>query len=1075
MAEQHSNSGILANGRRARLTAEVWELYKARIRQLYLEQDKSAADTIRIIENESGFAPSVAQFNHQVKIWGLRKNLSEQDLDFIENRKRQRDKEGKKSLIALCDIPINIDDLPRKRQRKFYPIQKRFQGKNNAETVCPSTPPGLFVGTPPPRSPLQARSPSPFSWLVEEFGEILDPQSFPFTINPLYLKTPSYSFETILIKTRANFLKDLSSTSRRNQDIEQRNIFAPSSIKGYQLRNLTSPFNIIHGRLALEDLMSILKVQIIRLGNNVDEVQVQSEILDTLLQSNLLTAHMPVLSQLLQVDNAMVNSFVIQLFYSAARTGILDPLRLILQLYDQNTHHKAFWQNNRHLIIATATQFALERQQGAGFSLLLSTGFDVNTSPLSPISKSLLHTAVMVGDIDAVRELIRCGAKDIFDKDLATCLRNGYIEQLEDMGYSWAKTVRQYANLSYEAPTENSLHLAIILHKKDITELLLSRVEEGMRSFTYSEVDPSKLHFHAVLVDDSELLQYILNSTDLAIDIEEERATGATARGETALVSAVSKMRQRCVKTLLENGADPKALINRADLFLYKWDKTREFLDEMELTGVASKIEKILKEIASRKATISQWGWGNRGVPIDIRGSFPDIGRNKAEVFRYIDIIFGAYNKKGAEFKYTICVFEHLVKEIKFSIWEEEEKIYINMIGIPWDSDNVSDIASVVGHIDKCLGVRIGIVHSIIEVFESLPLSQKQELLNRGIQYSFPLHTRREETLLEWERSCMDRVDFMTGEVYRKALNDRGDDNGDGDSEGDDDIEFYGRICYKLNFASAMSRLRKLDAQLKLKEFGELDFILEWALSVSNAQFLRNLVALCLPYINSLTLIQRQALLRLAVRQGFQVVVEKILNSVDGASCVTDMVLREAVSSDDTAIFDIIMDVYDLQPPSPNVIEPILVIPICSAHLHKVMRMVGTEGFRVDLLFGDTFTCIELAARLGRIDITQVLLNKVASRNLDCAINAALDSGHFALAEMIEAASENGLNADASEHASPVLSPQPNNSLDQLLIPSVRGSTDGSSGGVARCVADKHPTELSIGTARFVNDPSQTM
>ncbi|KAK6527225.1 hypothetical protein TWF281_010414 [Arthrobotrys megalospora] len=991
MAEQHSNPGSSTSCRRTRLNPEDWEPHQDRVRQLYLEQDLSAADTVQVLEREFGFTASVAQFNQQVRNWGLRKNLNEEDHNFIEVRKRLRDEEGKDTYITLCGMPINIEDLPRKRQRRFCSTLERLQGKG--KQVCPSTPPGLFVGT-PPQSPLPARSPSPFSWLVEQFGKIIDSRSFLFTIHPLYLKTPSYSFETILVEARASFLKGLFYTSDRDQDIQQRNIFAPSSIKGSQVRNLASQFKSIHGRLSLEDLISILKIYVIRFGNNVDESQVKSDILDALLQSDALTPHMSVLGQLLQVDSFMVSSFVIQLFYSAARTGILDLLRLILRLYDGKAHPKVFWKNNRNSIIATATQFALERQQGAGVSILLGTGFEVNTSPLSPISKSLLHTAVMVGDRDTVQELIDHGAKDVSDKDLRTRLYDKYIEQLEEMGYSWAKTVRQYAHLSYELPVENDLHLAIILRKKDITKLLLSRVEEGMRNFTYSEVDPSKLHFYAVLIDDDELLQYILNSAELAlvIDVEER-----LPKGETALVSAVRKKRQGCAKTLLENGADPKALIRTADSFIYVWEETSKFLSEIQLGSVASKIDKRVKEIREeRKRAGHRWSPGNQEDIFNVEGSFPSVGRNKAEILRYIDTLFGTHSRKGAEFKYALDVFEPLVKEIKFSIWEEGG-IWIEMTGVLWDSENISSIKSVVGHFNKSLRGNVQIAGSYIAVFDSVPLSKKQELLNRAIKYSFPRRTEREEIIRGWDRSCMDVVSLETGQVYREALGDGS--NGDGDSDGDDDDDddddmSMGALCYKLCFASSMSRLRNLDAQLRLGEFGELEFILEWALSVSNARFLRNLVTLCLPHIDSLTLKQKQALLRLAVRRGFEAVVDQILNW-DAASYVTDMVVREAVWSDNTAIFDKIIDVYDIQAPSPNIMEHMLAIPICSADLHKVMRMVGREDFKANFLLGDTFTFIELAARLGRIDITQVLLKRGASRNLDLCYKRCFGFGTF--------------------------------------------------------------------------------
>ncbi|KAK6530850.1 hypothetical protein TWF281_007686 [Arthrobotrys megalospora] len=130
-----------------RLNPEAWKPYEQRIRSLYLTEKRSVAEVKRIIEGETNFTASIAQYHHQIQnVLKLRKNLSKEDIEYYNKRKRKRDEEGKETRVKLCGVLLDEMNLRRKCQRKHFTVLEQFEKENANET--PLTPPGLDVGTP---------------------------------------------------------------------------------------------------------------------------------------------------------------------------------------------------------------------------------------------------------------------------------------------------------------------------------------------------------------------------------------------------------------------------------------------------------------------------------------------------------------------------------------------------------------------------------------------------------------------------------------------------------------------------------------------------------------------------------------------------------------------------------------------------------------------------------------------------------------------------------------------------------------------------------------------------------------
>ncbi|KAF3921358.1 hypothetical protein ABW20_dc0104670 [Dactylellina cionopaga] len=65
------------------------------------------------------------------EVWGIKKNLTVQELDHIENTLEKREKEGKETRVKRYGVPLSNENLKRRKARRFVPT---FESKRKAAT-----------------------------------------------------------------------------------------------------------------------------------------------------------------------------------------------------------------------------------------------------------------------------------------------------------------------------------------------------------------------------------------------------------------------------------------------------------------------------------------------------------------------------------------------------------------------------------------------------------------------------------------------------------------------------------------------------------------------------------------------------------------------------------------------------------------------------------------------------------------------------------------------------------------------------------------------------------------------------
>ncbi|KAK6540861.1 hypothetical protein TWF694_008244 [Orbilia ellipsospora] len=539
---------------RARLKPAEWNPHEIRIRSLYLEENKTVLEIIDIMKAEANFTASVAQYTHQItNVWNLRKNLSKADFDYYDSKKRQRDEEGKETRVKLCNIKMDEKALRRKRQRIHTTTIEQIEKKNNPNKERPLTPPGLVVGTPTTcwsscasHSPRLPGSPTPPAEDINTLSTMLeDDRFYAFLESPLYWQTPAFSLRLFFSEIKMPFLDNV---------FDQDRVYALQNVLKTMIdtdKDLSSQAGV--GMTLSKNLLEYLMVYIVRLGNNADDLDPDGEFLDSILSAGIVTDNF--WEAILQSENIMIYNFSVALFFSAARMGETDVLQLILGLWGNRDKGKKTWGSNRSAIIATALQYAIKCSQGAACSLLLKSNFDVNT-PLSLSRACLLHTAVFFGYEALVQELLDYGAQDIRDPDLDSVLA----DTMETDNRSSSLALREFFGHEEHLYIEHALHLAIIIRKKSITEILLRNVEESIQFGLTPLIDITKLLFYAIAASDSLLLCRLLQSSTLALQSQ----LSVTIEGETPLRFAIRRQHSKCIQVLRGYGAANEPFLQRA-------------------------------------------------------------------------------------------------------------------------------------------------------------------------------------------------------------------------------------------------------------------------------------------------------------------------------------------------------------------------------------------------------------------------------------------------------------------------------------------------------------------------------
>ncbi|KAK2017099.1 ankyrin [Colletotrichum eremochloae] len=125
------------------VTDQDWKNHRARITEIYWEQDKDLDAVIEIMKSEHRFLATERQYKRKFKDWDLRKNTStDESWAMIRIRKRRKEQEGKLTIFKLREREVPSENINRFAKR-------RKLGDGEALPILAPTPPDLTYHTPP--------------------------------------------------------------------------------------------------------------------------------------------------------------------------------------------------------------------------------------------------------------------------------------------------------------------------------------------------------------------------------------------------------------------------------------------------------------------------------------------------------------------------------------------------------------------------------------------------------------------------------------------------------------------------------------------------------------------------------------------------------------------------------------------------------------------------------------------------------------------------------------------------------------------------------------------------------------
>ncbi|KAI9699272.1 MAG: hypothetical protein M1836_002882 [Candelina mexicana] len=127
--------------KRRRITPESWEAQRLIIERLYIKEDRSLKETIKMIRDTNGFHANPRQFKDRLKKWGLSKYHKASNIKVVAAKVEKRKLEGKLTVIRFKGTEVSTGKLEHFRQRKFFKY-----GDKASPTAA--TPPGFEYYTP---------------------------------------------------------------------------------------------------------------------------------------------------------------------------------------------------------------------------------------------------------------------------------------------------------------------------------------------------------------------------------------------------------------------------------------------------------------------------------------------------------------------------------------------------------------------------------------------------------------------------------------------------------------------------------------------------------------------------------------------------------------------------------------------------------------------------------------------------------------------------------------------------------------------------------------------------------------
>ncbi|KAF3157899.1 hypothetical protein TWF788_005127 [Orbilia oligospora] len=468
-------SSSASRSKQARLKPEMYLPFENLVRHLYLVENKSTQDMAEILERKMGTTVTNSQVIHLVnKVWNLRKRLTPSDHKFIDHMKRKRQDEGKPDTrIKLCGVVQDEERLARKKARVHEPTLQKFVKAQNS-MMAPN------MGSPmnPPGLEVGTPTPRPISE-CSPMAFARSPQNssppFYFTINHLYEGLPSLKLEIVFQKLTTKL-----------QETPTPVPFSPGSllsmsknptllsIPGTNGQDLNMSLIVNQeGTFSDQELLEVLQPLVVQSSNRASGPSSLRAALDGFTESDISPRYFTTLQSFFNNATPIIDDFAVQTFYSAARTGNINLLRFFIELGILK-RRKSRWSANSQVIGVTALQFSIEYREGISTSLLLRSDIDINVQPVSDLSQSVLKTAVEVQDLELVNQLLDMGAEDIvFDEIYGLSpVRGEYLNELAEADLTWADNILRNENTLGQTIL-TALFSAISLEDDDIFEALL--------------------------------------------------------------------------------------------------------------------------------------------------------------------------------------------------------------------------------------------------------------------------------------------------------------------------------------------------------------------------------------------------------------------------------------------------------------------------------------------------------------------------------------------------------------------------------------------------------------------------
>ncbi|KAK6526107.1 hypothetical protein TWF281_011144 [Arthrobotrys megalospora] len=843
--------------------------------------------------------------------------------------------------------------------------------------------------------------------------------------NPLLKMTPSISFAVIFEEHVKDFFEgtheSLVAASKDDSTIQQ--ILSPMPVtcsidqwvSKIDPKQLGRPPTIVQ-------ILCFLKAYIIRTSNRTDDAPIRRKTMDRLLKSGFLKTHVLVVEMILKqarIRNSqnhdasskgssgdayaagfelVVDSFAVDLLYSAARTGDIALIKLLLRIGPfQNIGRGIQSAAVTQRVGITAIQYAIEYGKTTACDFLLRQGFDVNVPPISHLSPSLLWTAVMVDSPLLVFDLLhRHGAQDRRKTfDFQNPRREKYKKELILGGNVWLYTIKTSDATLEALEVGTALQLSVAGRRFDCLRALLpaasDRAQPGLEPLRSNEL--SALLMVATHNSDSIMIE------ELACQELWEGQIAHQNQGDDALVMAVVAQDIPCIKSLLKHGADFKNIdilhFSKIALPGTPPDWFRRFMGTLRREGLIT-VDLFQRAQESYQKHRDQSASAGEFVSISsiIRTPIPPSFENREphyrmdlpifEILKRLEILAPGYSPiRRALLRNFIALTSTFLQSMEMNVEiyasHTNPTIIFKLVGTALNNVQSEAAAyfNTLGRLfcdmwDICACIDFQI-RTISISWESLPP------LETGHLYKI------QERLMQVHSDGGPRTIWNEVNIRNERA-----------------VAFFRRqhFDFARSSQSPCEHLLRALTDIPPKHMGDLKHVIDWVLSSSNMRFQRSFCAAITDLVPALNNTQLLSLLRLAIHcDAYETAL--LVTSVSPDIKVAQKSFHEAIWFAGPETFDLVLGQYwrTARDDSEISFELLLFIAISAGHLYKVVKLLPFA--KIDCDYGLERTPLGVAVFLGRLDICKALLESGASKHLLQYENEASNKGYFAIACLI--------------------------------------------------------------------------